>query len=106
MRSLSIVAGGVLAFLAFAAFAACLPQPPPPHTEARPASSVPADPFAASESRARTAIDAAPPAHGPAVLLQHATVMTATGKRYAPGFVLMEGGNIAAVAEGGSPAPK
>jgi imidazolonepropionase-like amidohydrolase len=104
MRSLSIVTAGV--GLASFAFAACLPPPPPPHTEARPASSVPADPFAAPESRARTAIDAAPPAHGPPVLLQHATVMTATGKRYAPGFVLMEGGNIAAVGEGDGPAPK
>ena len=104
MRCLAVVA--ITTGLVALAFTACVPPPPPPHTEARPASSVPADPFAAPESRARTALDTPPVAHGPAVLVQHATVMTATGKRYAPGFVLMEGGTIAAVGEGDGPAPK
>ena len=107
MRRLSVVAGATT--VASLAFAACLPfgaAPPPLRAEARPASSVPADPFADSEARARTSLDSAPPGHGPAVLVQHATVMTATGKRYAPGFVLMEGGTIAAVGEGDGPAPK
>jgi imidazolonepropionase-like amidohydrolase len=40
------------------------------------------------------------------VLVQHATVLTATGKRYDPGFVLMDGGGILAVGEGDGPAPK
>jgi imidazolonepropionase-like amidohydrolase len=42
--------------------------------------------------------------HGPTVLVRHATVMTATGKRYAPGFVLMQNGLLAAVGEGDGPA--
>jgi imidazolonepropionase-like amidohydrolase len=39
------------------------------------------------------------------VLIQHATVMTATGRRFDPGFVLMNEGEIAAVGEGDGPAP-
>ncbi len=105
MRPLSIVAAAV--GLAALALPACLPgPPPPPQVEARPASSVPSDPFAGPEARARTALDAPPAGHGPAVLVQHATVMTAAGKRYSPGFVLMEGGTIAAVGEGDGPTPK
>jgi imidazolonepropionase-like amidohydrolase len=105
MRSPSVLTG--TATLVALGVVACLPPPPPPaHAEAPPASSVPADPFAGPEGRARTAIDSPPAAHAPAVLLQHATVMTATGKRYSPGFVLMENGTIAAVGEGDGPAPK
>ena len=39
------------------------------------------------------------------VLVQHATVMTATGRRFDPGFVLMNDGEIAAVGEGDGPSP-
>jgi imidazolonepropionase-like amidohydrolase len=101
--SLLVTASGGLSL----AVAACLPPaPPPPQTQARPASSVPADPFAGPEGRARVAIDPAPPVHPPSVLLRHATVMTATGKRFSPGFLLMENGSIAAVGEGDGPPPK
>ena len=91
------------------AFAACLPfggGSPAAQNNARPGSSVPADPFAAPELRAREPVDAVTTTRGPSVLVRHATVMTATGKRYAPGFVLMESGAIAAVGEGDGPPPK
>jgi imidazolonepropionase-like amidohydrolase len=41
----------------------------------------------------------------PSVLLRHATVLTATGKRYAPGFVLLDGGEITEVGPGDGPEP-
>jgi len=88
--------------------AACLPQPapaPPPSTPP-PASSVPADPFAADEAKSRVSLEDVAAAHAPAVLIQHATVLTATGKVFDPGYVLLEGGAIAAVGEGDGPAPK
>jgi imidazolonepropionase-like amidohydrolase len=70
----------------------------------------PADPFAANESNARTLIDVDqnPGASGSKapLLLQHATVMTAAGKRFSPGFVLVEGATIRAVGEGDGPAVK
>ena len=40
-----------------------------------------------------------------AVLIQHATVMTASGERYEPGYVFMKEGELAAVGEGDGPAP-
>jgi imidazolonepropionase-like amidohydrolase len=89
------------------ALAACLPNGNGPTTQpaSRPQSSVPADPFAAGEARARAPVEVTPAPSGPAVLLQHATVMTATGTRHDPGFVLIENGAIAAVGEGDGPAP-
>jgi imidazolonepropionase-like amidohydrolase len=93
-----------LTFLA----AACLPQAAPPPTPGGPppASSVPADPFAADEARSHVTPEDVAAAHPQAVLIQHATVMTATGKVLDPGFVLLEGGTIAAVGEGDGPAPR
>jgi imidazolonepropionase-like amidohydrolase len=95
-RTLLFVVTGALAV------AACLPNGNgAPATEAaRPQSSAPADPFAADEARARAPVDVVTAPNGPPVLLQHATVMTATGKRYERGYVLMENGAIAAVGEG------
>lgn len=69
-------------------------------------SSVPADPFAAGEERARAGVEDVVTPHGNPVLIQHATVLTATGKVLDPGFVLFEGGVIVAVGEGDGPAPK
>jgi imidazolonepropionase-like amidohydrolase len=66
----------------------------------------PADPFAADEERARAAVETAPAAHAPPVLLQHATVLTATGHRHDPGFVLLENGTITAVGDGDGPPPR
>jgi imidazolonepropionase-like amidohydrolase len=39
------------------------------------------------------------------ILIQHAVVMTATGARYEPGYVLMSEGEIVAVGQGDGPAP-
>jgi imidazolonepropionase-like amidohydrolase len=61
------------------------------------------DPFAATESRARMPIETAEGRQGAPVLIQHATVMTAAGDRFEPGFVLLNGGEIAAVGEGDGP---
>jgi imidazolonepropionase-like amidohydrolase len=63
------------------------------------------DPFAATESRARMPIEAAESRITTPVLVQHATVMTAAGQRFEPGFVLMSGSEIAAVGEGDGPPP-
>jgi imidazolonepropionase-like amidohydrolase len=40
---------------------------------------------------------------GPPVLIRHATVMTAAGQRFNPGYVLMKDGEIAAVGDGDGP---
>jgi imidazolonepropionase-like amidohydrolase len=66
----------------------------------------PVDPFAAPEANARTIVDVVVHAPAPPLLLRHATVMTATGKTYAPGYVLMERGEIREVGAGDGPAPK
>ena len=50
-------------------------------------------------------IEAAEARQGAPVLIQHATVMTASGDRFEPGYVLMNDGEIAAVGEGDGPAP-
>jgi imidazolonepropionase-like amidohydrolase len=63
------------------------------------------DPFAATESRARMPIETVEERRGPPVLIQHATVMTASGKRFDPGYVLLKDGEIDAVGEGDGPAP-
>ncbi len=71
-----------------------------------PASSVPADPFAADEDRARAPVEVVAQVTPHPVLIQHATVLTATGHRYAPGYVLMEEGLVTAVGDGDGPTPK
>ena len=71
---------------------------------AAPQPAAPADPFAADEARAEAPVETAAVAGAPPVLIQHATVLTASGHRYSPGFVLLEGGVIAAVGEGDGPA--
>jgi imidazolonepropionase-like amidohydrolase len=73
-----------------------------PGATATPAAQAARDPFAAFETRARASVtEATEDARAyPAVLLTHATVLTATGKRLEPGFVLMEHGSVAAVGEG------
>jgi imidazolonepropionase-like amidohydrolase len=90
------------------AVAACLPQaaPPPSSSGPAPASSVPADPYAADEDRSRAVVEDVGVPHPGSVLIQHATVMTATGNVFAPGYVLLEGGVIVGVGEGDGPAPK
>src|SRR5579859_901954 len=102
MRSLTSCLVGLCAV------ASCLPngQTPTSAGPPRPASSIPAYPFAADEAQARAPVEVPAPVHGPAVLVQHAIVMTATGKRFDPGFVLMDGGVIAAVGEGDGPEPR
>ncbi len=70
-----------------------------------PTPSVPADPFAADEDRARAPIEAVAQVTPHPVLIQHATVLTATGHRYAPGYVLMEEGLVTAVGDGDGPTP-
>jgi imidazolonepropionase-like amidohydrolase len=89
---------------------ACLPannqNKAPPKLAPWPGPSVPADPFAEDEAHNRTPVEVREEPHGPPVLLQHATVMTATGQTYAPGYVLMENGAISEVGAGDGPAPK
>ncbi len=72
---------------------------------APPGSSVPADPFAADEARAEAPVEPVVAATTHPVLIQHATVLTATGHRYSPGFVLLEDGHISAAGEGDGPTP-
>ncbi len=100
---------GLLATLAVAP-SGCLP--PGAHSETgKPAGSATvgsaaADPFAAFEESARAIVDPAPQVHGSPVLIQHATVMTATGRTFSPGFIAIEGGLITAVGQGDGPASK
>jgi imidazolonepropionase-like amidohydrolase len=98
--------------LAALALTACSAHGGPPPSTATPASSVTAsppsplpDPFAANEARARAPVESPPAAPGPRILIRHATILTATGKRYAPGFVLLDKGVIAMVGAGDGPAP-
>lgn len=63
------------------------------------------DPFAATESRARMPVESVEQRLGPPVLIRHATVMTAAGQRFNPGYVLMKDGEIAAVGDGDGPTP-
>jgi imidazolonepropionase-like amidohydrolase len=96
----------VVAALVGAVSAACVP-PEGGHVPApSPASSAPVDPFTTSEARARAPVEVTAAPSGPPVLVQHGTVLTATGKRYEPGFVQLESGAITAVGEGDGPAPK
>jgi len=82
------------------------PEPAPatapsgPATDAGPAPS----PFAGAEARASESIPGADDEAAAApVLVQHAVVLTATGQRFDPGYVLMENGRIAAVGTGDGP---
>jgi imidazolonepropionase-like amidohydrolase len=70
-----------------------------------PAATAVPDPFAATEARARMPIEAPESHQTGEVLIQHATVMTASGDRFEPGYVLMSQGELAAVGEGDGPAP-
>ncbi|HEY6461020.1 MAG TPA: hypothetical protein VIY73_12740, partial [Polyangiaceae bacterium] len=94
--------------LAALSFAACLPlggSPPPARSEQARAWTVPSDPFAGPEARARTAVEPTTTTPDAPVLIQHATVLTATGKRFDPGYILLQNGVISAVGEGDGPAP-
>jgi imidazolonepropionase-like amidohydrolase len=88
------------------------PEGTPPPAAASPEAAASAqDPFAGPEARSRAEVSgasaaAADPRERPTTIIQHATVMTATGKRLAPGFILLENGSIAAVGEGDGPAPR
>jgi imidazolonepropionase-like amidohydrolase len=96
----------------FWAAAACKPGEVPTGSsdQASPAASPPgeanADPFAATEANARAIVDVVPAGTSHAVLIQHATVITAAGRRFTPGFVLMENGTIRGVGEGDGPPPE
>ena len=63
--------------------------PPPKRPDPFPAAFVPSEPADAPRGPA-----------APAVLLRGGTVMTAAGRTFAPGHVLMVDGKIAAVGEG------
>jgi imidazolonepropionase-like amidohydrolase len=99
------LAGATLAALG------CEPGAPPEsprahsHTPAETART-PSDPFAAPEANARTIVDIPVRRMDPPVLLQHATVMTATGQTFSPGYVLIDHGEIREVGEGDGPPPK
>jgi imidazolonepropionase-like amidohydrolase len=105
----------LLATLVPLAFVACFPGENGAQPAAAPSSAAacaggcpapPVDPFTADEAMARAPVEVLAPPRVPAVLLQHATVLTATGRRFSPGFVLLEGGAISAVGEGDGPPPK
>ena len=68
--------------------------------------SLPADPFAVFETSARIPEESPAPFDGAPVLIQHATVLTAAGRTFAPGFVAMQGGLITAVGAGDGPASR
>ncbi|HEY8038906.1 MAG TPA: hypothetical protein VIF15_03900, partial [Polyangiaceae bacterium] len=108
-RSIWIFRWAIVAATPSACLCACLPNggapAATPPAGPRPVSSVPSDPFAADEARARTPVEVVATPHGPPVLLQHATVLTATGQHFSPGYVLMESGAIVAVGEGDGPTP-
>jgi imidazolonepropionase-like amidohydrolase len=96
--------------LAASLLVACSPAAPVrPVAGPSPASSVSpagaaADPFAATEARMREVIEptAAPPQVD--VVLQHATVLTGTGRRLSPGYVVISHGRVTAVDQGDAPA--
>jgi imidazolonepropionase-like amidohydrolase len=101
-----MVRSGLVVGVAFA-FACQLKASTPPATAppaAPSATPVAVDPFASDEARARAPVESTAPPQAPPVLVQHATVLTAAGDRYEPGFVLVENGVIAAVGAGEGPA--
>jgi len=93
--------------LTFACEPARAPGPAPAAAPSGPAADAggPApSPFADAEARASETIPGADDEGlAPAVLVQHAVVLTATGQRFDPGYVLMENGRIAAVGTGDGP---
>ena len=101
----------VVALLGLVSGAGCAPDlaSRPPRSDDRSTAEsprAPIDPFAAPEANARTIVDVAVHAPAPTTLLRRATVMTANGQTYTPGYVLMAGGEIRAVGPGDGPAPK
>jgi len=56
-----------------------------------------------AEERGLRAVEARDASEGPLVVLDGGTVMTATGKVFAPGYVVLEGGRILQVGEGSAP---
>jgi imidazolonepropionase-like amidohydrolase len=103
---LALVMLAPFAALALATSAGCdPPRAGTTHARAPAAPTAEPDPFAATESRAKMPIEADESRQTAPVLVQHATVMTANGQRFEPGFVLMTNGEIAAVGEGDGPAP-
>src|SRR5258708_5931298 len=98
----AVLAGAVLAALGCAPEAArSAAREHAPIEVARPA----VDPFAAPEANARTIVDVERRAAAAPVLVRRGTVMTATGQTYAPGYVLMDHGEIREVGQGDGPAP-
>ncbi len=96
----------LFAVAALASLAACEPELTHSTKAQTPAPALPPpDPFAATESRARMPIENGEGRRSPPVLIQHATVMTASGQRYQPGFVLLDEGEIRAVGDGDGPTP-
>jgi imidazolonepropionase-like amidohydrolase len=94
-----------LAAIALAACARAAPAPPAtlPSTAAG-GSKAQADPFEEDEARARRPVESASTSDPAATLIRHATILTATGQRYAEGFLLLEHGAISAVGPGEGPA--
>jgi imidazolonepropionase-like amidohydrolase len=91
------------------AFAACSPPTASPRAAApstRPSKPNPhVDPFKEDEARARTPVETPSEGHPPRTLIHHATVLTAAGRRYGPGFILLHNGKIADVGAGDGPDP-
>ncbi|PKN58093.1 MAG: amidohydrolase [Deltaproteobacteria bacterium HGW-Deltaproteobacteria-14] len=63
-------------------------------------------PLEALEARAHASVEAPDARVGGPFTLEGGTVLTATGERYAPGYVVVEGGRIEALGAGKAPAPK
>ena len=78
-------------------------SPAVPQSDTAPAATAAPDPFATAEARSRAPVEDLGRRTRAPVLVQHATVMTAAGKRFDPGFVLMENGVITGVGEGDGP---
>jgi len=94
------------AALTIFAVASCrTPAPPaaPASTGARPAASAP---FAEAEARARADVETPTLVPARATLIVNAVVLTATGVRHDPGYLLMDGGRIVEVGAGRRVAPE
>jgi imidazolonepropionase-like amidohydrolase len=85
-------------------------EPPRAPEPASPAGSAPStdagapNPFADAEARASESIPGTTAeAPAPAVVLQHAIVLTAAGQRFDPGYVVMENGHITEAGTGDGP---
>jgi imidazolonepropionase-like amidohydrolase len=87
--------------------AACRAATPPPAPAApRAAASAQSDPFADLEARAGAAVEAPVEAASRPTLIENAVVLTATGVRHDPGYVLLDRGRIVAVGAGKRAAPE